>query len=109
EGSALTPQRPATVSGNCRFGSQACSPDGSWTACSGAVGPQARDRCDVAADDADCDGIPNEGCACIDGNERPCGSNTGNCQQGTQTCAGQVWGSCEGETARQQFDSCAIP
>jgi hypothetical protein len=107
-GNAVTPERPTTVSGNCRFGSQACGDDGAWAACEGAVGPQARDRCDVGGDDADCSGVPNDGCACIDGETRACGTNTGNCQQGTQTCVEQVWGSCDGEIAPQQFDSCAI-
>jgi hypothetical protein len=108
EGSAVTPERPMAVSGNCRFGSQACGADGTWAACDGAVGPLASDRCDVGADDADCNGIANDGCACIDGDVRPCGTDTGNCQPGTQTCAGQVWGACEGEIGRQQFDSCAV-
>jgi hypothetical protein len=108
EGSAVTPERPLAVSGNCRFGSQVCGADGAWAACDGAVGPQASDRCDVGGDDADCNGIASDGCDCIDGDVRPCGTDTGNCQQGTQTCAGQVWGPCDGEIARQQFDSCAI-
>jgi hypothetical protein len=107
EGSAVTPERPITVSGNCRFGSQACGADGAWAGCDGAVGPQARDRCDVGGDDADCNGIPNDGCDCLDGDVRACGTDTGNCQQGTQACAAQVWGACDGEIARQQFDSCA--
>ena len=63
EGSAVTPEQPSTVSGNCRFGAQACGADGAWAACEGAVGPQARDRCDVGGDDANCDGIRNDSLA----------------------------------------------
>jgi hypothetical protein len=108
EGNAVTPERPTTVSGNCRFGSQACGSDGLWTPCEGAVGPRARDLCEVGGDDANCNDVPNDDCSCIDGDVRACGTNTGNCQEGTQTCASQVWGPCEGEIAPQQFDSCEI-
>lgn len=32
---------------------------------------------------------------CRDGDERPCGSGVGECEKGTTTCGGGLWGSCE--------------
>ncbi len=51
-------------------------------------------RCD--GDDNDCDGRTDEGCACEDGDEQPCGSGEGACEAGVQRCAGAEWGPCEG-------------
>jgi hypothetical protein len=39
---------------------------------------------------------------CIDGGMRPCGSTTGVCTQGTQTCGHSVWGTCGGGTMPMQ-------
>ena len=33
---------------------------------------------------------------CRDGDVRPCGSSVGECEKGTATCEGNLWGSCEG-------------
>lgn len=93
--------------GSCHIGKRFCGADQRWGACLGAVGPRDADSCDVAGNDDDCDGIPNEGCTCVDGAKRACGSNVGSCKQGQQTCVDHAWGACEGEVTQQALDSCA--
>ncbi|TNE45515.1 MAG: hypothetical protein EP343_26735 [Deltaproteobacteria bacterium] len=55
---------------------------------------------DSCADSLDnnCDGQVNEGCVCRSNDQQKCGSDVGECKQGTQTCTklGQ-WGTCQGE------------
>jgi len=58
------------------------------------VHPDATEVCDGV--DNDCDGATDPGCACTNGDAQPCGSEIGACAAGTQTCAGGVWGECEG-------------
>jgi hypothetical protein len=87
---------PASGQTACRVGERQCESDGSWGACIGAVAPEAADTCDPG-NDANCNGTPNEGCACEDGAKRACGSDEGNCVQGEQVCEGDVWGPCVGE------------
>lgn len=81
--------------GNCGGGVELCSA-GHWGACS--IVPASKDSCTLLGDDATCNGKPNEGCPCLDGNQQPCGpaGNVGICKRGTQTCAGGVWGACTG-------------
>lgn len=80
-----------TPLGSCKLGSKTCSGQ-AWGKCTGTVGPAPKDKCDVAGDDSDCDGTPNSGCACIDGETRPCGHNDiGECKMGTQSCVGGKW------------------
>ncbi len=55
--------------------------------------------------DNDCDGTIDEGCACAEGQTRPCGNNEGACQQGTQRCVAGTWGACEGEV-KPTAESC---
>ncbi len=47
--------------------------------------------------DNDCDGETDEGCDCVDNAVQACGSDTGACTRGMQTCVGGRWGPCEGE------------
>ncbi len=47
----------------CRAGTQSCRADGTWSACEGAVGPSA-ETCGDGIDN-DCDGLEDEGCACV--------------------------------------------
>jgi hypothetical protein len=47
--------------------------------------------------DNDCDNDVDEGCTCIDNAVQSCGTNLGECQQGTQTCLNNSWGECIGE------------
>ncbi len=48
--------------------------------------------------DDDCDGEIDEDvdCECMDGETRPCGSNIGECSNGTSTCVNGKWGECVG-------------
>jgi hypothetical protein len=90
----------------CRLGERKCESDGTWGVCLGAVAPEAADICDLPGNDANCNGMPNEGCPCENGTTRPCGSDEGNCQQGEQTCVDEKWGTCEGEVKPTGPDSC---
>jgi len=48
--------------------------------------------------DNDCDTQTDEGCrACQDGDSQPCGTDVGECTQGTQTCTGGSWTECSGQ------------
>jgi hypothetical protein len=58
--------------------------------------PDAADTC-KAGDDSNCNGVPNEGCACIDGFSASCQTALGAkgaCATGTARCAGGKWGAC---------------
>ncbi len=100
--------------GPCTAGKQSCviaadKTSSTWGTCSGAVGPAAADTC-VKGDDSNCNGTPNEGCACVSTDApRSCAAAgaLGNCAAGTQTCstAGQ-WGACSVQPA--SADSCAV-
>ncbi|NMC70440.1 MAG: hypothetical protein GYA57_10290 [Myxococcales bacterium] len=60
------------------------------------VHPGAAETCDGR--DEDCSGTPDEGCACIGGETRPCGDwgDLGPCELGQQSCAAGAWGECTG-------------
>lgn len=94
-----------TGEGGCEKGVQSCE-GSAWGECVGQVVAQVKDSCD-ASDDSNCNGIPNEGCACTNGATRPCGSALGNCSQGTQTCALGVWQPCQGSVEPTGADTCA--
>ncbi len=98
--------------GICRAGTQTCdlAPDGTtsaWGACSGAVLPGA-EACNGVDDD--CDGLVDDGCACVPGSSRACYDGTaitrgvGLCRDGSQLCVagaggvGSAWGTCVGWT-----------
>ena len=81
--------------GECVAGLQTCV-NGTWSQeCIGEIKGTA-ETCDNK--DNDCDGQTNEGCDCIDGTNKPCGTNEGECTAGTQTCVEGKWASeCIGE------------
>ncbi len=99
--------------GLCKPGTRTCVPGegnltSDWGACEGAVGPGEQDSCTTPGDDTDCDGAPNSGCTCVDGQTQPCGSSTdqGVCQIGTSTCVGGAFGQCVGAIAPAPRDTC---
>jgi cysteine-rich repeat protein len=97
--------------GSCRAGIQSCvlgegNLTSDWGLCSGSVGPSAADSCAVAGDDSNCDGTPNSGCPCVEGQIVPCGPATdaGICQRGTSTCLNGAFGACQGAVAPARRD-----
>jgi hypothetical protein len=90
--------------GSCRYGKETCA-QGQWGICVNSIEPKAHDSCEAGNDD-NCNGTPNEGCDCINGTTKNCGSNVGSCSYGTQTCSGGAWGSCVGGVIPKQFDTC---
>ena len=82
-----------TDTGACQTGLRACLGD-RWGECENSISPTT-EICDGV--DNDCDGQTDEGCNCVNDAERECGTDTGICQKGTQTCVDGQWGECEGE------------
>jgi hypothetical protein len=94
---ACYPGPAATVGvGACRRGLRRCGADGQLGACEGAVVPT-DEACGDDVDD-DCDGATDEACGCEAGARRTCGTDTGACARGLQTCRGGTWSACEGAT-----------
>lgn len=98
-------EAPTSEQATCRAGQRKCEGDATWGACLGAVGPEPADTCDPG-NDGNCNGFPNEGCSCEDGDERACGSDQGNCKPGKQTCVDKVWGACVGQIVQAASDAC---
>lgn len=82
--------------GECAKGQAICGASGEYGPCS--IQPKVSDACDVPGDDSNCNGIPNEGCDCSDGETQPCGveSDEGECEFGQSVCVGGKWGECQG-------------
>ncbi|HYP76876.1 MAG TPA: hypothetical protein VER12_13005 [Polyangiaceae bacterium] len=91
----------AGLLGSCAAGTQLCGPDGKWGACSVTAKP--KDACATGNDDT-CNGVANEGCACVLGAERACDGAKGNCANGKQTCADGTWSACS--IAAKTADAC---
>lgn len=92
------------LDGNCGKGTVTCM-NGLWSACS--VSPQPKDAC-TPDDDANCNGIPNEGCPCMDG-VALCGAKLGAlgaCASGTTICSNGQWGPCSVTPAAA--DACTV-
>jgi len=80
--------------GICRPGTQTCTA-GVFGTCAGGITPGV-ETCDGVLDE-NCDGTVDEGCGCVSGATRACGSSTGSCRPGSQTCTtGGMWGTCTG-------------
>lgn len=106
DGTPLAGAQPSVEKGSCHIGKRFCGVDLNWGPCLGAVGAKAKDSCEVAGNDDDCDGVLNGGCACVNGSKRSCGTDVGSCVAGEQTCVAQAWGPCVGEVTKQTLDSC---
>ena len=76
--------------GVCKQGTQTCT-KGQWGFCTGEIKPQTEIPNDRL--DNDCDRITDE--ECEDAATQSCGSNTGECRPGKQTCIAGFWGVCE--------------
>src|SRR5690606_11914283 len=81
--------------GPCKAGSQTCllaadNASSYWGSCSGSVGPAGSDNC-TADNDNNCNGIPNEGCSCVNGTpmDCPCGGSV-TCTNGTMPACPQT-------------------
>ncbi|MBX7194469.1 MAG: hypothetical protein K1X94_20605 [Sandaracinaceae bacterium] len=85
-----------TDTGHCVAGTQTCDGTGNWGMCAGSIDPRS-ETCDGTDDD--CDGLTDEGCDCVTGTTRPCGTDVGECVAGRETCdvLGH-WGVCTGST-----------
>ena len=73
--------RPCT--GDCSDGVESCK-EGKWVGCTAL------------------NSLPEGGCGCKDGDKQECGSDTGICKKGTQTCTDRLYGTCQGEVAPQK-------
>lgn len=92
------------LKGNCGKGTVSCVA-GAWSTCS--VSPQPADGC-TPDDDANCNGITNEGCPCMDG-VALCGTKLGAlgaCAAGTTICSSGKWGPCS--VAPAAADTCTL-
>lgn len=101
--------------GQCHAGQRECvlgegNLTSDWGACLGSVGPGAADSCSVASDDANCDGVPNGGCTCVEGAPLSCGPDTENgiCQRGTSTCRNSAFGACQGAVSPGRRDCTSV-
>ena len=100
-GAASRPCSQGGSLGTCAGGNQTCNAQGQWGACSIQPAPSGTDTCAVGNDD-NCNGVPNEGCLCIEGATRNCGP----CNDGTQTCTNGkagTYGPCTGGTTQSVF------
>lgn len=59
---------------------------------SGEIRPGTRELCDGF--DNNCDGRTDEGCGCVSGTTRACGTEAGECTAGTETCTAGTWTGC---------------
>lgn len=76
--------------GACASKSATCV-NGQWNTggCGGST-----EVCDCGGVDDDCDGTPNEGCSCCNGQSQACGQ----CGLNSQTCQNGSWGACNGNS-----------
>jgi hypothetical protein len=83
-----------TDTGVCIAGLVECNILGLWGDCQGSIEPS-DEECNGLDDD--CNGETDDGidCSCSAGETRICGTDTGECQSGTQTCSDQGrWEEC---------------
>ncbi len=75
--------------GACKVGQQTCAAQ-TWGPCQGEITALALDSCATTGSDDNCNGVPNEGCACVG----TASENCGDC--GSRDCspATRQWGAC---------------
>ena len=63
---------------------------------------------DICGDgiDQDCDGVADEGCSCTADDSRPCGTDNGLCNAGTQYCDSGAWSSTCSGAVMPTLDTC---
>jgi hypothetical protein len=72
-GGKAYPGMPPAGQTTCKLGQRKCQADATWGPCVGAVEPEAADTCEPG-NDANCNGVPNEGCTCGNGETCSAGS-----------------------------------
>jgi len=79
--------------GVCRAGTNLCTAEGWSPECFDVIEPATEDcNMDTPPQDEDCDGEIDEGCDCLNGEIRYCGStDIGVCRRVLQTCSGGAW------------------
>lgn len=83
---------PLNRLGVCALDTAVCE-GGQWVGCPESKGD---DVCEPGNDN-NCNGVPNEGCSCVNDTVQPCGHpEVGVCKLGTSTCGNSEWGSCLG-------------
>lgn len=94
----------SVAEGRCTVGEQRCV-EGVWSDCEGAT---VADDEGCNGEDDNCDGFIDEWvCPCTrEGSTQSCGSPIGRCQAGQQTCAGGLWGPCEGSVHANEEETC---
>ncbi len=94
----LTAPSCALQDGVCAGSHQRCSGAGGFVACVASDYGSSYEATETMCDglDNDCNGVVDEGCTCVDGDTQECGSSTGVCERGMQTCSGGDWGACVG-------------
>ena len=97
--------------GLCHAGERSCllaadKLSSEWGECTGAVGPVVSDSCTLKGDDSDCDGTPNGGCVCVEGDIVNCGppAEVGICKFGKATCVNNAYSACVGATIKKDRD-----
>ncbi len=88
--------------GTCASSTTTCA-GGKWGTCPTSIGA---DTCDKGNDDS-CNGLPNEGCSCINGTSVSCGVSGTNCTLGTMICAAGKPGGCTGNNCTKFYYSAA--
>jgi len=84
-------------SNGCGEGFQVCR-DGDWIPCDA---PEPKEEVCNGVDD-DCDGYADNGFECAKGETRKCGSDVGECKEGTQECESTCeFGDCKGDVEPQ--------
>lgn len=91
------------ATGNCEPGTQTCQND-AWGPCDGGVAVESQDSCATVGDDANCNGVPNEGCPCVGDQTETCGDCA------TRTCdpVNREWQECAVQSGSCTIDGVCI-